>query len=165
MQGLTALQECSIKTETNGIILWNAQMGGDSQFHSKKLKNEYISMGVMQETKEIIMAIANLTIFFSCWSRWFWRQDNCTTFLVLFSYCPCDNAIHNNQGKKGNEGESYKRCRNKSLVCFLVPVPNSWYNSFHFRRGSVWSYKNKVRGQRWRRTTCLECWSIVLLRR
>ena len=120
MQGLTALQECSIKTETNGIILWNAQMGGDSQFHSKKLKNEYISMGVMQETKEIIMAIANLTIFFSCWSRWFWRQDNCTTFLVLFSYCPCDNAIHNNQGKKGNEGESYKRCRNKSLVCFLV---------------------------------------------
>ena len=120
MQGLTALQECSIKTETNGIILWNAQMGGDSQFHSKKLKNEYISMGVMQETKEIIMAIANLTIFFSCWSRWFWRQDNCSTFLVLFSYCPCDNAIHDNQGKKGNEGEVYKRCRNKSLVCFLV---------------------------------------------
>ena len=120
MQGLTALHECSIKTETNGIILWNAQMGGDSQFHSKKLKNEHISRGVMQETKEIMMAIANLTIFFSCWSRWFWRQDNCSTFLVLFSYCPCDNAIHNNQGKKGNEGESYKRCRNKSLVCFLV---------------------------------------------
>ena len=41
-------------------------MGGDSQFHSKKLKNEYISRGVMQETKEIIVAIANLTIFFSC---------------------------------------------------------------------------------------------------
>ena len=42
------------------------------------------------------------------------------TFLVLFSYCPCDNAINNNKENNGNEEESYKRCRNKSFVCFHV---------------------------------------------
>ena len=32
----------------------------------KIVRKEKISKGVMQETKEIIMAIANLTIFLSC---------------------------------------------------------------------------------------------------
>ena len=42
------------------------------------------------------------------------------TFLVLFSYCPCDNAINNNQENNGNEEESYKKGRKKSFVCFHV---------------------------------------------
>ena len=41
-------------------------MGGDSQFHRKILRNRYINREVIQETKEIIMAIANMTIFLGC---------------------------------------------------------------------------------------------------
>ena len=54
------------------------------QFHRKILRNEFISRGVMQETKEMIMAIANLTIFLSCWSRWFWRQDSFSLVFLFF---------------------------------------------------------------------------------
>ena len=39
--------------------------------------------GIMQETKDIMMAIANLTIFLSCRSRRFWRQENRS---LLFSF-------------------------------------------------------------------------------
>ena len=42
------------------------------------------------------------------------------TFLVLFSYFPCGNAIHNGQETNGNGDESDESCRNKSLVRFLV---------------------------------------------
>ena len=42
------------------------------------------------------------------------------TFLVLFSYCPCDNAINNGQDTNGNGDESDESCRNKSSVRFLV---------------------------------------------
>ena len=41
--------------------------------------------GVMQETKEITMEIANLKIFPICLSQWFWRQDNRSLLLLLFS--------------------------------------------------------------------------------
>ena len=42
------------------------------------------------------------------------------TFLVLFSYCPCDNAINNGQDTNGNGDESDESCRNKSSVRFHV---------------------------------------------
>ena len=76
----------------------------------------------MQETEEIIMATANLTMFLSCRSRWFWRQDSFSlVFLFFFSYyCPYNNAIHTGQDTNGNGDESDEICRNKSSVCFHV---------------------------------------------
>ena len=40
------------------------------------------------------------------------------SFFVLFSYCPCDYAIHTGQDTNGKEDESDKSCRNKSSVRF-----------------------------------------------
>ena len=54
--------------------------GGSVSFHRK-----ITITGVMQETKEITMAIANLKIFPICLSQWFWRQDNRSLLFLFFS--------------------------------------------------------------------------------
>ena len=54
--------------------------GGSVAFHRK-----ITITGVMQETKEITMAIANLKIFPICLSQWFWRQDNRSLLFLFFS--------------------------------------------------------------------------------
>ena len=38
----------------------------------------------MQETEDIILATANLTMFLSCRSRWFWRQDSFSLVFLFF---------------------------------------------------------------------------------
>ena len=47
-------------------------------------------------------------------------RKSLSTFLVLFSYCPCDNAINNGRDTNGNGDESDESCRNKSSVRFHV---------------------------------------------
>ena len=80
MRGFTELDKCAKKRKNKKgeRYLKCTKGGGSVAFHIK-----ITITGVMQETKEITMAIANLKIFPICLSKWFWRQDN-RSFLFLF---------------------------------------------------------------------------------
>ena len=118
------------KDKTNAGIYWTRQMhqkeekkkgerylkctkgGGSVAFHRK-----ITITGVMQETKEIIMAIANLKIFPICLSQWFWRQDNRSLLFLFFSLIVHAIMLGTTAN---NEDESYKSSCEKSLLCFHV---------------------------------------------
>ena len=96
-------------------------MGGDSQFHKKNCKKQIDKQGGHAGNEGnhnghcqsdnfpqllISMVLATRQFLFS--------------FLLLFPYCPRDNAIHTGQDTNGNGDESDKSCRNKSSVRFHV---------------------------------------------
>ena len=114
--------------------------------------------GVMQETKEITMEIANLKIFPICLSQWFWRQDNRSLLLLLFSLIV--HAIMLGTIARTTTGMRMKALKvavKNPFFVFTWSDVGPYYKTSHFGKGSVKNCRNKVRGRQWRQTTCLEC--------
>ena len=86
--------------------------GGSVAFHRK-----ITITGVMQETKEITMVIANLKIFPICLSQWFWRQENRSLLFLFFS--PIVHAIM--------LGTIARKTTGMRMKAIKVPVKNPFF--------------------------------------